>query len=62
MKKWEADIQRALESREKKTLTVLDLEDARTFAGKPDKMLEEPGKTLRKEAIGQVLSMGPSQC
>ena len=33
MKKWEEDIQRALERREKKMPTVRDLEDARTFAG-----------------------------
>ena len=57
MKGWEEYVQRALERREKPTLTVQDLEDAKRLAGKTDEMLQEPGKILKKEAIGQVAYM-----
>ena len=51
MKTWEEALQRALERREKETLTIQDLADARAFAKKPDAMFEECGLELHREAI-----------
>lgn len=57
MKTWEAAIQRALERREKETLTLQDLADARAFAKKPDTMFEDCGLELHREVMAQIAYM-----
>ena len=54
LQRWYSSVNRALERREKETLTTHDVKYAKDFSKKPLAMLQTDGMKLKLEAIAKV--------